>query len=180
MRPIEFSGPAKQSYPLHTSIAIRSALSGLAAGDYVVLTGQFIDSDLDGNNDVLAVSGIESVGIKKLLGNWRTTNWDIFHFQNYTRLELYRPSPAASRSTTLRLQKLKVLNYTLAPEANGSFSVLMVEATDTSLREMRTTNPVFAGRIELTSKNGIRLDVFDPTSGKTIESHELTQIESTK
>lgn len=180
IRPLEAGGLANASYPLHTSIAIRSALSSLSNGDYVVITGQYLDMDYDGRMDTLAVSGIESVGLQKLLGTWRNAAWDIFRFQDYNRLELYRPSANAARSATLHLRKLKVLNYTLAPEARGSFSLLMVETINSSLTANGKAQPVFAGRIELTSPSAVQLDVFDPTTGKTVESHSLTQLETTK
>lgn len=180
VRPLTAGGLSEQTYPLHTSIAIRSALSNLSRGDYVVLTAQYMDSDFDGRMDTLAVSGIESVGLQKLLGTWRNTSWDIFRFQDYNRLELYRPATERSRAETLHLRKLKVLNYTLAPEARGSFSVLMVETVNSSLATNGRTKPVFAGRIELRSATDVQLDVFDPASGKTIESHSLTQLEITK
>lgn len=180
VRPLEAGGLSSNTYPLHTSIAIRSALTSLSRGDYVVLTAQYMDADFDGQMDTLAVSGIESVGLQKLLGNWRNADWDVFRFQDYNRLELYRPAAPTTRTSTLQFQKLKVLNYTLAPEARGSYSLLMVETVDPAIAADLRAKPVFAGRIALRSASDIQLDVFDPTSGKTIESHSLTQLEITK
>lgn len=180
IRPIEMGGLAPQSYPLQTSIAIRSALSNLSPGDYVVLTGQFLDQDFDGQGDLLAVSGIESVGLKKLLGDWRNKAWDIFRFHDYNRLGLYRPASAPRPSSTLQFRKLKEMNYTLAPEAQGSFSLLMVETLNSSALADSRAKPVFVGRLQITNLGGVLLDVFDPNSGKPVESHALTPFESVR
>lgn len=178
IRPIEMGGLSSQTYPLQTSLAIRSALSNLSPGDHVVLTGQFLDQDFDGLGDILAVSGIESVGLKKLLGDWRNKAWDIFRFHDYNRLGLYRRASAPVPSSALQFRKLKELNYTLAPEPQGSFSLLMVEALESSALADSKAKPVFVGRLQITNLGGVLLDVFDPNSGKPVESHKLTPFES--
>jgi hypothetical protein len=180
IRPLEMGGLSNHVFPLQTSIAIRSALSTLQPGDYVVLTGRYVDQDFDGKNDLLAVSGIESVGLKRILGDWRNESWDVFRFHDYNRLGLYRRDAGTRPAPTLKLRKLKELNYTLAPEAQGSFSVLMVEAINPSIVANSKVKPVFAGRIQITSPENLLLEVFDPKSGSPVERHNLKPVQSGK
>lgn len=157
----------KKGFPVETSILIRESLGSLQAGDFVVLSGQYLDQDQNGSIDSIRVNGIESVGLKRLIRTWKSDKWAVLRFENFNRLILYRPDMGGSR-----LQKLKELNYTLAPDQGSDYSILMVETNTTSARPGK---PVFAGKLTV-EKDRLTLELFDTKSGLTSEVYSLSPL----
>lgn len=177
-----FSAPVSSSvngFPIETSLLIRESLATLQAGDFVVLSGQYLDHDQNGSIDSIYVNGIESVGLKRLIRTWKSEKWDIMKFENFNRMILYRPNSPAGLATPLRFQKLKELNYTLAPEQGSGYSILMVEtpsaAATPSALPARPAHPVFAGRLSV-EKDRLKLELFDTKSGLTAEVYSLSPL----
>lgn len=166
----------QKGLPIETTLIIRESLSTLQAGDFVVLSGQYVDSDKNGSMDFIFVNGIESVGLKRLIRAWKSDRWDIMKFESFDKIILYRPTTTMPRlgrrpTDTLRLKKLKELNYTLAPETGSDFSILMVERADMNA----SSNPVFAGRLSVEKEN-LKIELFDTKSGQTAEVYSLSPL----
>ncbi len=166
-RLVETGLAAKKGFPVETSILIRESLGSLQAGDFVVLSGQYLDRDQNGSIDSIFVNGIESVGLKRLIRTWKSNKWDVMKFENFSRMILYRPDPSRSR-----FQKLKEMNYTLAPSQGSEYSILMVEAT---LNPSRPIQPVFAGKLSV-EKDLLKIELFDTKSGLTAEAYSLSPL----
>lgn len=167
-----------KDFPIETSLLIRESLATLQAGDFVVLSGQYLDHDQNGSIDSIYVNGIESVGLKRLIRTWKSEKWDIMKFENFNRMVLYRPNSPAGLATPLRFQKLKELNYTLAPEQGSGYSILMVETpsvTPPSALPLRPAHPVFAGKLTV-EKDRLKLELFDTKSGLTAEVYSLSPL----
>ena len=183
VRPVvgsHFSAPVSgpKGFPIETSLLIRESLAALQAGDFVVLSGQYLDHDQNGSIDSIYVNGIESVGLKRLIRTWKSEKWDIMKFENFNRMVLYRPNTPTGAATPLRFQKLKELNYTLAPEAGSGYSILMVEtpsAVTPAALPARPAHPVFAGKLTI-EKDRLQLELFDTKSGLTAEVYSLSPL----
>jgi hypothetical protein len=164
--------------PIETSLMIRESLATLQAGDFVVLSGQYHDHDRNGTVDSIFVNGIESVGLKRLIRAWKSKKWDVMQFENFSRMILYRPESTAGAAVPLRFQKLKELNYTLAPDQGSDYSILMVEtppSLPTSAVPSRPAHPVFAGKLTV-EKDSLRIELFDTKSGLTAEVYSLSPL----
>ncbi len=170
---------ATKPLPVETSFLIRQSLGTLQPGDFVVLSGQYLDHDTNGSVDSIYVTGIESVGLRRLIRTWKSQNRFILKFENFNRLVLYRQERETVNSEKpLRLQKLKELNYTLAPDNGTGYSILMVELVkpgNTVLAQPRPSNPVFAGKVSIENEN-LQLEIFDPQSGMTAEVYSLSPL----
>lgn len=198
LQPIGFQPPAGQvpqmigALPVETSIAIRTALMDMKSGDLVVVAGLLQDLDGDAQYDQIAVQAIESVGLKAVLGTWRSDGWDVIRFEDFNRVSLYRPRFGLNRFLTAKLRgefardfdgdelsnfaKLKDLNYTLAPEQGSSYSIFLVER-----RARRKQSSVYVGRLKLEivdSKSRMTIQIFNPDTGNAIESMSLSPITS--
>jgi hypothetical protein len=196
LRPITTTMPRSLTaeLPVTTSIAIRLALLNLKTDDFVVVSGSLNDTDHDGRPDEVQVDAIESVGLKSLLGTWRSDKWEVVRFEDFTRMSLYRPKfktePANPLSIDLRLgnlplnpvvslkklgfAKLKDLNYTLAPEQSAAYSIFLVEK-----KPGVGPAPVFVGRLQLDSsgpKRKMKLEIFDPKTGEASEVLSLSPV----
>lgn len=170
------AAPTK-GFPIETSLMIRESLGSLQEGDFVVLSGQYLDQDQDGSIDSIYVNGIESVGLKRLIRAWKSDKWDIMKFENFNRMVLYRPNPTIG-ATPLRFQKLKEMNYTLAPEQGSGYTILMVEAppaTSLAAQPVRPTHSVFAGKLTV-EEHILRIELFDTKSGLTAEVYSLSPL----
>ena len=161
--PVTLTNPKPLS--ISTSLAIRSSLLDLKSGDFVVVSGEFVDKNLDGIDDEIRVDAIESVGLTQLIGSWRNSNWDVVRFEDFNSLSLYRPK---SRSGALPgahadLAKLKDLSYTLAPEKGASYSIFLAEKNSLSVPA-----PVYVGHLDVKA-DSLQLEIFDPKTGHSSE-----------
>lgn len=174
LRPV-IEGVRRPAPPLSiaTSIGIRSSLLDLKTGDYVVVSGQFRDSNLDGRIDEVFVQAIESVGLKDLIGTWQSENSEFVRFEDFTRMSFYRPrgtSELAIRGRHLNLAKTKDLNYTLAPEQGSSYSIFLFEKASGG-----RPAPVYVGRLDV-KRNALRLEIYHPQTGGSWEVLSLLPV----
>lgn len=183
-----------REFPIRASIAVRSTLLDLKTDDFVVVSGTMADSDRDGRTDEIQVDAIESVGLKSVLGAWRSEKWEIVRFEDFSRISLYRPKFRAGSKEALSVamqlenrpinpmaslkrlgfSKLKELNYTLAPEHGSSYSIFLAEKQTGA-----GPAPVFVGRLDLKVQDGKRkliLEIFDPKTGAASEVLSLSPV----
>jgi hypothetical protein len=183
-----------REFPVSASIAIRTSLLDLKTDDFVVVSGSMVDADHDGLSEEIRVDAIESVGLKSLLGTWRSNKWEVVRFEDFTRMSLYRPKFRRTPSLPLSMEfhlgplsrnpvaslkrlgfsKLKDLNYTLAPERGSSYSIFLVEK-----RQGIGPAPVFVGRLKIETndgKPGLQLEIYDPKTGYASEVLSLSPV----
>ncbi len=172
--------------PIETSIANRTKLLNLKSGDFVVVSGALSDIDRDGTPDKVAIEAIESVGLRDILGTWRSPTWEVVRFENFSRMSLYKPPSrftgtmtiAADRLLSAPMAQLKRLgfskfrdmHYTLAPEQGSTYSIFLVENTNGLGRA-----PIFVGRLEV-QKRALKLEIYDSRSGRSSEVLSLKPV----
>ncbi|MCB0365573.1 MAG: hypothetical protein H6624_04070 [Bdellovibrionaceae bacterium] len=127
-------------------------LRSLETGDYLSGKGWVY-----GINGTVEMTTVEFVGLKKLLGIWRTPSWEVFDFKNFSRLDLYEPT----NSKTLNVVQLRSLRYTVAPDGGHAWSILIVDS-----------NSVDVGSLSV-SQEAIRIDLFDPQTGDVAKTIQL-------
>ena len=157
---------------ISTSLAIRTSLLDLKSGDFVVVSGELADKNLDGIYDEVVVDAIESVGLNQLIGSWRSSKWDVVRFEDFNSLSLYRPKFSGPQTVGTRadLAKLKDLSYTLAPERGSSYSIFLAEKNSLSIPA-----PVYVGHLEVRA-DSLKLEIFDPKTGSSSEVLSLSPV----
>jgi hypothetical protein len=151
--------PEKTKYLLSpVTSGIREEVRRLQTGDYVSGSGR-----IDNDKRIIALDLINVVGLKKLLGIWRTADWNVFEFRDFSRLYLYARFQGSS---SLSHFEKRNLSYTLAPEASGSWSIF--------LSDNRT---VHVGTLSINDRD-VHLEVFDVDTGDVRENIQLFPMSS--
>ncbi|MCC7405378.1 MAG: hypothetical protein IT288_13350 [Bdellovibrionales bacterium] len=150
---LKVSGLGKEYLVYTRNTHVMNDLRALEAGDYLSAKGLF-----NYNNSQVEITAIEFVGLKKLLGLWRTGKWEIFDFKNFSNLDLYQPA----RTRTLNTVELRNLRYTVAPLNGPTWSIYIVDS-----------NSVDVGSLNVTG-NSIQIQLFDPDTGAVARTINLT------
>ncbi|CAN5528744.1 hypothetical protein BH10BDE1_BH10BDE1_15330 [soil metagenome] len=176
--------------PVTAAISVRTALLDLKTDDFVVVSGSLIDIDHDDRPDEVQVEGIESVGLRSVLGTWRSDKWEVVRFEDFTRMSLYRPKAGSGLASALGINfhlemsllnpltslkrlgfsKLKDLNYTLAPERGSAYSIFLVEK-----KPGGGPAPVYVGRLEVQDR-ALKLEIYNPKTGESSEVLSLLPV----
>jgi hypothetical protein len=142
--------------------ALMTDLQNLKTGDFIVGRGTLPTAiSTPDQQNVVQLESIESVGLTELLGSWRSDNWEVFEFKDFTQLNLYQPTPNLSGPA---LQKTGQFQYVLAPDQGDRYSIFLSD--DHSIQ---------VGSIEFNS-TGIALTVFDSQTGKVSQNISLSPI----
>ena len=130
-------------------------LQRLGDGDFIVGRGQILK-----DRRVVALESIDTVGLRQILGTWRTENWNVYDFRDFNRLFLYVPRSATASSTTLA--PTRQLTYTLAPNAReNEWSIFMADKKGVVIGEMHLRN------------RSMSLTLYDPKTGRVHQQLEL-------
>ena len=169
-------GTSRRGLPIETTFPVRQALDELTSGDFVIVSGRLVDLNRDQRPDQIHVTGIESVGLKRLLGVWRTANWDVFNFESFEKLTLYKLQRTRSTTREMRLSHLKDMSYSLSPDRGSIYSIFIVEAPRPQLGR---SGAVFVGSLELQTQSGepvLQLTLIDGKTGQVSEVLSLSQV----
>lgn len=167
---------SRRGLPIETTFALREALNALNSGDFVIVSGTLLDLNRNRKPDHVRVQGIESVGLQRLLGVWRTANWDVFNFESFEKLTLYKYHRVGRAAHEMRLSHLKDMSYSLSPDRGSVYSIFMVEAPHPQLGR---GGQVFLGSLELQSQAGtpvLQLSLIDSKTGRVSEILSLSQV----
>lgn len=108
------------------------------------------------------LESISFVGLKDLLGFWRTERWEVFEFQNFNRLILYKFTKIPKNLTPSVMPK--ELKYTLAPEQGRRWSIFMSDDQN-----------IHIGSLELEEKR-VSLTIINPNTGLPTENISLLPV----
>lgn len=139
---------------------LASELARLSNGDTVTGSG-WIRLDEQGQR-FIRLDAIESVGLQEVLGVWKSDRWEVFEFQNFSRLNLYVPTQNDSRPMTLA--KTREFTYILAPERGSTYSIFLSDNTS-----------IHVGSLEVSSRQ-LNLIVFDSQTGHPSENISLSPL----
>jgi hypothetical protein len=143
-------------YRIEASPQTERDIRNLKLGDFLVARGS-----LDKTESVAHVDVIETVGLRGLIGPWQSRSKKVYEFQDFSRLNLYRELRDA---TGVTLSKFKQLNYSVAPEAGGRYSIFMSD-----------NRSVQIGFLDFQAR-GIQLTVIDPKTGRVSENISLSPL----
>lgn len=127
--------------------SVEKDLQNLKLGDFLAARGY-----LDDETSEARIDSIETVGLRELIGPWQGGATRIYEFEDFSRLNLYVDS------------KLKEMNYTVAPEPGGRYSIFMSD-----------NRSVQIGFLEF-QPHGIKLTVLDPKTGRVSENISLSPL----
>jgi hypothetical protein len=167
---------SRKGLPVETTFALRQALNELNSGDFVIISGELLDLNRNKKPDHIRVQGIESVGLQRLLGVWRTANWDVFNFESFEKLTLYKYHRTGRSAREMRLSHLKDMSYSLSPDRGSVYSIFMVEAPHPQLGR---AGQVFVGSLELQTQGNtpvLQLSLIDSKTGGVSEVLSLLQV----
>ncbi len=85
----------------------------LNTGDFLAASGS-----LDSEQNIAFVNNIDYVGLKKLLGRWKTSNGQLFEFASFQDLYIYKSRPVAT----------SVFRYSAAPSNGDSWTLLLSDS----------------------------------------------------
>ena len=85
----------------------------LNSGDFLAASGT-----LDSEQNIAFVNSIDYVGLKKLLGRWRSSNGQLFEFASFQDLYIYKSRPVAT----------SVFRYSAAPSSGDSWTLLLSDS----------------------------------------------------
>ncbi|MEK7357414.1 MAG: hypothetical protein AAB250_13260 [Bdellovibrionota bacterium] len=141
---------------LTTSSLVANDLRNLKQGDFLVARGS-----LDEAQNIAFVDTIETVGLANLIGAWQSGTTRVYDFEDFSRLNLYK---ATQDPKGVILSKLREMNYLIAPESGGRYSIFMSD-----------NRSVQIGFLDFTA-SGVELSVIDPKTGRVSEHISLSPI----
>jgi hypothetical protein len=109
------------------------------------------------------LDAIESLGLRELLGSWRTDRWEVYEFRDFSRMNLYVPTQSSS-GQRIPLSKAREYNYVLAPEQGARYSIFLSD-----------DRSVTVGSIEV-KENKINFTVYDSKTGEISENISLSPL----
>jgi hypothetical protein len=167
-----------KSYPIYCEThELMADLEKLSTGDLLVGTGE-----LHADKQVVVLQSIDMVGLRRLLGTWRTVHSEVFEFKDFNRLHVY-PSDFRKTMTLKSLSKdflerpaipdsffthLQKLNYTLAPDSNSQsrWSIFMADHQSVRIGSLMI-HPTM-----------VKLTVYDPDTGRIASEFDLARVTS--
>jgi len=143
----------KQLYLLEVKDGrIQNQLSKLKTGDFISGNGSFTVK-----SHKIYLRSLHFVGLKKLIGEWESQHHEVFHFEDFTNLTLYKFLSFDARG----IPSVRKVNYRLAPESDGNWSIILVNKETVNIgkleiRRKRITINIYDGFLD-NYPNGIKL-----------------------
>lgn len=116
-----------------TAIQDSNSLRELESGDFIVGAGDII-------GESIKMESLHFVGLRKIIGLWRTDDWELFEFRNFEDLLLLWPELATEGIFKPSPIKSKSYNYTLAPATAPFWSMILVSDTSVDLARLTFTH----------------------------------------
>lgn len=144
------------------SIDVDRDLARLSSGDFVALEGFYNISQKK-----IIVNSVDWVGLKKVLGHWKTADKKIIEFRDYTTLMLHnylRDGFPVKHSVKPRTRDQSIeMNYRMAPGVGSSWTLFISDG-----------KKLHMGRMNLAGAN-ISIGFFDIETGKIIKTLKLSR-----
>ena len=134
--------------------SVQANIDMLKNGDYLVARGT-------SNADSVQVDSIESLGLQALVGLWATQKYEVYEFQDFTRLNLYVPNDNHSD-----VVKAGEFQYSVAPDQGTRYSIFL-----------SNTDSITVGSLEF-RKHHLVLNVIDPKTGQVSADIVLSPLAS--
>ncbi|MCM2282261.1 MAG: hypothetical protein NDI61_10490 [Bdellovibrionaceae bacterium] len=131
-------------------------LQKMQDGDFIVGRGEVLT-----DRRMVALESIDTVGLRQILGAWRTANWNVFEFKDFNNVILYFPDAAVS--TSPRATSRRQMSYTLAPGSGENWSIFMADRQGIHIGELQFA--AGARRINMT--------LYDSETGRVHQRLEL-------
>lgn len=141
-------------------MGIVNNIQKLRTGDYISGKGEY-----DANLRVISLVTLEFVGLQKLLGRWENHKSDIFDFKNFSHLDLYLG--AFSEDPSLAIQPSRRLRYTVVPDQDSGWSILMVDSLASNV-----SHSIEVGNLSL-YQGKLRIDLLDAKTGQIKQTIHL-------
>jgi len=133
--------------------ATEASIRRLKSGDHLVGHGQIITAER-----LIRLESIDLVGLRTVLGVWRSNNQQVFNFRTFTRLSV---SSAATNFDS----KPREFQYSLAPASVGSaWSILLADHLG-----------VRVGAVEV-RRDRLRLTIYGNHASEPDQSWELSPV----
>lgn len=142
---------------LDAAPSFENVLRRLKSGDSITAQGS-----MNADQTRFSISSIDRIGLKDLLGTWKSTRWEIFEFQDFSQLNLYIPKVVEAGGVSLA--RTHSLKYVVTPEENDAFTIFMTDDSDVRM-----------GFLEI-GNNKLKLNVIDSHSGNVTESISLSPL----
>jgi len=142
------------------SVAVAQDLSRVGEGDLIVAEGYYSLA-----SQIVYINSIDWVGLNRLLGHWRTDDWKVIEFKNYTQLYLYNTSLSNVKefSPTVTESTRHDIQYRVTPGTGNYWSLLL-----------SGDRHVYIGELLLFDKT-IALRIYDD-SGKFLKQLNLSRV----
>ena len=136
--------------PGNTEVAAQ--LKNLKNSDIIRGVGTFI------NNDTLILDSIDFVGLKRLIGTWRSAK-TILDFKNFDDVTFYQLSTALAKSIRTDYK------YVVSPGGNSNWQMFFLDENDVTI-----------ANLVLPEGNRAQLTFYDPETGLTKATMYLTKV----
>lgn len=141
--------------------SILSDLRKLSSGDFVVGRGT-----IQVQQKTARLESIETLGLRQLLGSWKSSRWEVYEFRDFNRMTLYIPAVRNySLAIAVPLKKAQEFSYFLAPEQDNRYSIFLMAEDKT----------ITTGSIEV-QDGRIQLSVIDSQTGEIRENISLSPL----
>lgn len=147
-----------QTFSIQASADVDSILNGLKEGSLIIGTGRIMPIERK-----VQIDAVQTVGLKELLGKWRSTTAEIFEFKSFSKLMRYAPNSNVEGSAPGPRSKVENFDYALSPDRDKSFSIFM---SDTEMR-------MLVGTLHFVDHT-ILLTVYDSQTGLEAEKISLS------
>lgn len=152
---------AREPMPLHGMTQdLVVDLQKMREGDFIVGRGEILT-----DRKIIALESIETVGLRQILGTWRSANWNVFEFKDFNRLTLYTAQAAPAHSTP-RVTAKRQMSYTLAPGNGDSWSIFMADKQGVQIGELRFG----------TGARRMNMTLYDYDTGRITQRLELAPV----
>jgi hypothetical protein len=158
-------------YKISGSQTLTARLRKLKNGDFIVATGVLYASEYAAGpqpeQKTAFLDSIQTVGLQELLGLWRSSRWEVFEFQDFSRLNLYlthsdgQSDPSFSRTHEL--------SYAITLENSADYSIFISD----NLKKVMAGSLHMSGAGETES---LTLTLFDPATGQVAEKISLSPL----
>jgi hypothetical protein len=136
---------------------VLSDLRALKENDFLIASGA-----INAQARTVSIDAIESVGLQRLLGLWRTAKWQVFEFRDFNRVNLYSPSGVTAQQ--MALEQKREFSYVLAPDCAKRYSILLSD-----------DHTVHAGSLQY-SDGLVQITMFDTKTGQISEEISLLPV----
>ncbi|MDZ4661896.1 MAG: hypothetical protein SGJ18_09805 [Pseudomonadota bacterium] len=144
------------------SVEVDRDLARLSSGDFVALEGYFNVSQRK-----VFVNSVDWVGLKRILGSWKTSDKKVVEFQDFTVLMLHNYEhstfPINQVNTSRNRTQPIPMSYRMAPGVGSSWTLFLSDG-----------KKLHMGRVNLSGHN-LAITFFNIDTGKIIKTLKLSR-----